>query len=122
MASRPVDYKKFGIRRILRPQVQGGLSSTVLVDGGGYVNVGFSVALVRRAGMILPRGVSPQDPAFMTLKHDIKAEQYRLYVQYLKGMEQFLLLVIPERPAWLRLQKYEDAVRRKTRPPKKELS
>jgi hypothetical protein len=105
MASRPVDYKKFGLRRVLRPFVQGGLSSTVLIDGGGYVNVGFSVALVRRAGMVLPRGVSPMDPAFMTLKYNIKTEQYLLYVQYLKSAEQFPLLVIPERPEWLRLSK-----------------
>ncbi len=105
MASRPVDHKRFELRRVLRPFTQGGLSSTVLIDGGGHVNVGFSIELVRRAGTVLPRGISQYDPAYMTLKYDIKQEKYKLFVQYLKDPQQHLLLIIPDRPTWLRMPK-----------------
>ncbi len=108
MASRPVDYKKFGLRRVLKPFVQGGLSSTVLIEGGGHINVAFSGALVSRAGLLLPRGISPQDTAYMSLRHEMSSGKYLLYVQYLderRSTEKYLLLVFPERPTWLKLPK-----------------
>lgn len=99
-----ISLERFGFKRIKKPTVQGGLSSTVLVDDLGYINLGFTFELVKRAGLILPRGISPSDPAFMTLKFDIKEAIYKLYVQYVderrKG-ERHLLLDIPERPEWI---------------------
>lgn len=104
MASRPVNVEKFGLRRVRKPFVQGGLSSTLLIEGAGHINIGFNQALVKRAGLILPRGISPTDPAFMSIGYDIVQEHYVIHVRYLderKMNEKYKLLVLPERPVWL---------------------
>ena len=107
MASRPVDPSKFNITWARKPHMLHGLSSTVVIDGKNFVNINFSGMLVKRAGLLLPRGISIHDPAFMVMKFDITADKYILYVRYLSPdrSEFFKLLEFPERPAWLRYAK-----------------
>ncbi len=104
MASRPVDHTRYDIRRILKPMVRGGLSSTVVVDKTMYVNVDFSGALVQRAGRLLPRGIGKYETAFMSIDFDIISNKYTLYVQYIDSgqwPQRYQLLVFNERPEWL---------------------
>lgn len=96
-----IDPKRFEIKHARRPAIQGGLSSTVVVDGTGFVDVSFNEELVKRAGKILPRGVSDFTPAFMTLRSDKEGTKYTMYVQYVGRAGSFKLLQFEERPKWL---------------------
>lgn len=101
----------FDIRRTRTPTIQGGLSSTMLVilknRKVGYITIGFSYALVRFVGNILPRGISVHDPAYMSLVLDPDRDCYILYAQYLEdaGKEKskrYVLFEIEQKPEWLR--------------------
>lgn len=101
---------RFCIKKARTPRVQGGLSSTMLVvlenREVGHLTVGFSHALVRFVGSVLPRGVSPHDPAYMTLALDPERDCYILYAQYLGDGQvrpkRYPLCEITHRPEWLR--------------------
>lgn len=105
---RALDLDKYGIRRVRRPQVQGGLMSTVITPEG-YVDVTFNRELVRRAGKVLERGVAAHDPAYMELIKD--GDLWIIYVRYVTDTQPAYrkkLLWSVERPSWSKNSKKID--------------
>lgn len=105
---RALNTDKFEIRRARRPAIQGGLASTVITPEG-YVDIHFNVSLVRRAGKVLERGISRDDPAFMEL---IRVGGYWiLYVRYVNDLQPMYrkkLLWYEQRPQWSKNSKKID--------------
>lgn len=105
---RKLNLKRFGIRRIRKPQIQGGLHSTVPLPCGGYADIGFTFALVKRAGQVLPRGISAHDPAFMRLLRGADEGTWVLYVEYFSDEcngQRYPLLLMDEYPEWAKKPK-----------------
>lgn len=99
-----VNPDKFDIKYTRTPQTRHGLSSTVIVDNDFYVNVSFSVSLIRRAGLKLKEGVSAFRPAYLSVEFDVENNRYLMFVQYLdsnRSTGRHRILVFKERPKWL---------------------
>jgi hypothetical protein len=99
------DMDRFDIARRRKPAIQGGLSSTVLYEDKGYVDIRFNTYLIHTVGIRMPRGVSAQDPAFMLVRYNKIREEFQLLAQYLNEIgqnnEQYYILSMQELPKWL---------------------
>lgn len=101
------ELQKYRIRATRRPAKNELLSSTALVRNekgeAGYCYINFDQPLVEKVGKVLPRGVSKEDPAVLSIRFYPRTQVWLIVAQYVSGEHETLLWKTPERPVWLNL-------------------
>lgn len=96
--------KNWGLRKANKPQEGFHLSGVVkcLDRGGhGYIYVAFDEALVDAVAKILPRGVGPDDQAYLyVVQKQFGSMRYYMYARYVGKEGNFLLWVETQKPEW----------------------
>lgn len=101
------ENKNFELRATKKPAKNDTLSTTVAVYMGQksyYCYISFSEKFVEAVGKKLPRGVSPQDPAYISVVHEKRDwghESWAIRANYTTGVELVCLWTTPEQPSWI---------------------
>lgn len=99
------EYKHYEIRKARTATDAGPLATTILVTdevgnrGHGFIR--FSDSLVNAAGKRLPRGVSRQDPAYLSVGYVPSLGVWDVSACYLNGEAAALLWRTESKPSWL---------------------
>lgn len=112
---RPVfvrELDKFGLRPANKPDANGLLSGVVVVaqqGERGYAYVRFSSVLVQAVGRALPRGLTPQDTAYLKVIRCRFTDRFKVYAYYVDQSAAVLLWESAEKPTWLkRVRSYQN--------------
>lgn len=99
------ERRKYQLRATIRPAKNPLVSSTVLVRNeqgeAGYCYANFSKDFVDRVGSVLPRGVSVEDPACLSVRYYPRTKVWLVVAQYVDGSEERLLWKTEAKPSWL---------------------
>jgi hypothetical protein len=117
------ELKAYELRATRRPAKSDSLLTTVLVMNAqgeqGYCYVNFSLKLVQAVGKKLPRGISPQDPAFLHVFHS--GEEYSVWAVYAREgwnpSSTKLMWTGEGNPSWLNFYKVKAERNGNTDPP-----
>jgi hypothetical protein len=96
------EAKRYDLRPARTPQKDPRLSGvvSVLSTAGSKISfIHFNEAFVEAVGKELPKGVSPDNPAFIRVMQSGKA--WKVFAMYLKSNEGCLLWESEQIPAWI---------------------
>ena len=103
---------KFELRPANKPDTNGLLSGVVVVaqrGERGYAYVKFSNALIEAVGRSLPRGLTPEHPAYLKAIRCSFTDRFKVYAFYVDQSAAVLLWESAEKPTWLkRVRRYQD--------------
>lgn len=100
------ERKKWGLRAAKKPQKYYDLAGVAIVKGqqSTYVcYLRFTDALVEAVGQVMPRGVGPEDQAYLEVHHTLAGfwEVWAAYISLGGGKDRRLLWVQEEKPPWV---------------------
>jgi len=96
------EKKLFDIRAARAPQ-KGWLSGTVVVVDGGktYCYIKYHPNFLHSVGSLMPLGIGPHKPAYITVYWNAKFQEYDVLCSYLDKSRRILLWRTPEKPSWI---------------------
>lgn len=99
------ERKKYQLRATIKPAKNPVVSTVFLVRNEegevGYCYVNFSRDFVERVGHALPRGVSVEDPACISVRFYPRTKVWLVVAQYVDGSGEVLLWRTEQKPSWL---------------------
>ena len=96
------EFRHYALRSSTRPSKPGALLTTVqVIEAGavGYAYVNFSDKLVEAVGKKLPRGISLEDPAYLSVES--RDSMWEVWALYVRGGVPELMWRQATRPEWL---------------------